>query len=145
MSGSVNIQYCSYTDVEKQERHCCTILQIPLNFMFYLRVPKTPVKMNSYKFYPCSIFITCKILKNSWLGTIHTKGPRIRHRRIYKGSNFLFSHLITVSGVSKEATTAWKEIFLYAKNVYREVKICDPNQPLLQISRIISEYFSKQT
>lgn len=101
--------------------------------------------MNSYKFYPCSIFLTHKILKNSCLGTIETKHPTIRHRRIYKGSNFLFSNLITVSGVSKEATTAWKEIFLYAKKVFREVKICNPNQPLLQISRIISEYFSQQT
>lgn len=62
-----------------------------------------------------------------------------------KVATSFFSHRFTVSGVSKEATTAWKEIFLYAKKVFREVKICNPNQPLLQISRIISEYFSQQT
>lgn len=85
MSGSVNIQYCSYTDVEKQESHCCTVLVIPLNFMFYLRVPRTPVRMNSYKFCPCSMFTACKILRNSCSGTTHTKDPRMRHRRIHKG------------------------------------------------------------
>lgn len=75
--------------------------------------------MKSCNFYPCSIFLMHQILKNSYLSAKYPKDPRIRPRRICKGSNFLFSHPITVPGVLKEATTAWTEIFLYAKKVQR--------------------------
>lgn len=58
--------------------------------------------------------------EESCLSTTHSKDSRIRPRRICKGSNFRFSHPITVSGVLKEATTALTEIFLYVKELHRD-------------------------